>query len=157
MENQSLLGSPKQTLLRANLLNGGVGRPGSIIGYPSINSGDLNVANPRYAAKYGNPYLRDSLAMCDPDFPPPPTHLLQSYPSPLIIGGQFHTPNPRANGSPDNYHKQVPKFQTMPNTCTKILQSNPPCQREQTFNGAVPGHYIQAQDMLNNGRLATHV
>ena len=70
--HKSPIESPKQTLLRANLLNGGVGRPSSMIGYPSITAGDLNVTNPRYAARYGNTYLRESLAVFDPDFPPPP-------------------------------------------------------------------------------------
>ena len=156
-EVQSPIGSPKQTFLRANLLNGGIGRPSSMIGYPSITAGDLNVTNPRYAAKYGNPYLRESLAMCDPDFNPPPTQIFHSYPSPLIIGSPLHTTNPSANGSSDMYHTQVPKFQTLPNSSPRILHSNPPYQGEQTFNGAVPEHYIQAQDLLNNGRLATHV
>jgi hypothetical protein len=151
-EVQSPIGSPKQTL-RANLLNCSVGRPSSMIGYPSIASGDLNVTNPRYAAKYGNPYLRE----CDTDFPPPPSQILQSFPSPLIIGSQFHATSPIANGSPDTYHKQVPKFQTMPNNSPRMLQSNPSLHRERTFNGSVPTHYIQAHDKLNNGRLATHV
>ena len=139
--------------MRANLLKGGVGRPSFRIGYPILTAGDLNVTNPRYAAKYGNLYLRECLAMCDPDFKP--TQLIQSCPSLLIIGS--HSTSPRANGSADTYHAQVPKFPTMPDNSPRISPSNTPYQSEQTFNGLVPINYIEAQGMLNNWRLAMHV
>ena len=93
-ENLRPIRSSKHTLLRTN---SGFGRPSSMIGYPSITAGELNVTNYRHAAKYGNLYLRESVAICDPYFHPPPTQLIQSNPSPLIIGSQFHTTNPRPN------------------------------------------------------------
>ena len=53
-------------------MKGSSERPNSVISFPSVVSGELNVTNPHYAAKYGNPYLRESSAMFDPTFPPPP-------------------------------------------------------------------------------------
>ena len=70
-ENSSI---PMQTTLQASLLRQTVGRPNSSIGYPSVNAGNLNVTNPLNAAKYGNPYLRDSLQISDLSFPNPPSY-----------------------------------------------------------------------------------
>ena len=123
-----------------------------MINYPNIASGDLNVTNPRYAAKYGNPYLREPQTMFDSSLPALPPHIMQPQPSPMIIRSQCSTNNRRQDGSTDSYNTQVPKYRTMPNNSDIKVPPN-----QQPINGAVPGHYIQAQDGLTNGRLATHV
>ena len=66
--------NPLQTTLQASLLRQTVGRPNSFIGYPSVTAGNLNVTNPLNAARYGNPYLRDSLQISDLSFPNPPSY-----------------------------------------------------------------------------------
>jgi len=98
----------------------------------------LNVTNPRYAAKYGNPMLRE-------DDPPPLPHLMQHSPY-----NARHT-----NTSPR------PVFQPLPSTKRHSYQANtlpmnPPAP-PQRRDGTVPAHYIQAQDALSESHLATHV
>ena len=80
-------------------MKGSSERPNSVISFPSVVSGELNVTNPHYAAKYGNPYLRESSAMFDPTFPPPPPH----QHSPLLAS----TVNPRQNNFVTLPYKQA--------------------------------------------------
>ena len=76
MNGQNPKSSPVQPYIlnRTSAMKGSSERPNSVISFPSVVSGELNVTNPHYAAKYGNPYLRESSAMFDPTFPPPPPH-----------------------------------------------------------------------------------
>lgn len=146
----SLCPSPKinHSFLRLDLPPSCVGRPSSMITYPSITAGHLNVSNPRYAAKYGNPYLRDSIAPYFP--PPPPPPYPQPHPSPMIA----RSPQSRAKqlhydcGEMNN--TQVPTFSVLPHTVSEVTGQH-------SLAGISTDHYIHAQDMLHTGRLATHV
>ena len=98
-----------------------------------------------FLAKYGNPYLRESSTLFDQTLPPPPQHLLLQQ-SPLATRGQFSTMNPRHSTSFDGYNAQVPNFGTLPYKPPHNL----PFISEQPISGAVPAHYIQTQDGLQN-------
>lgn len=103
---------------------------------PSLST--LNVTNPRYAAKYGNPMLRE-------DDPPPLPHLMQHSP----YNARHTNTSPRPAFQPHLANKRHSyQANTLP-----MKPPAPPQRRE----GTVPAHYIQAHDALSESHLATHV
>ena len=123
-----------------------------MIAYPSITAGHLNVSNPRYAAKYGNPYLRDSIATYDHLFPPPPPpSYLPPHPSPMITRSPYNRAKQLHYEHGDMNNTQVPTNSTMPNNSPRKVS------QVTEENSLTTADYIHAQNMLSTGRLATHV
>ena len=60
--------SPVQTYLQTDIREESSVRPTSVTSVPSAVTGEMNVTNPKYDAKYGNHFLRDPSPMFDPAF-----------------------------------------------------------------------------------------
>ena len=80
--------------------------------FPNVRTGQLNVTNPKYAAKYGNPYLRESSPMFDQTMPLQTTPEAPATPAKLSgIDTKQQSPYPNLDShvpsfAPQLYHPQ---------------------------------------------------
>ena len=136
-------GGPKCSPLQAEKRRESSVRPNSVISYPGVATGEMNVTNPRYATQYGNHFLRDSSSMFEPSFP--------LHTSPIVSKSQYSPIFQKQDSSHGGLNTQVPNISPPP------YQPQPSPHHHHPLGGVVPAHFIQTQDKLHNSRVATHV